>query len=136
MNNTRDAHARQLAHAGNIDTVQRKYIKRELALVEKYMLDRSTEIGMLGNSTSSTSPKHWQVFSRFEHSIPEEAFISEERMLDIIGYMVFRLADARRFGVVDWTLSVADEPPPKPAPARKRLPKRDRGGRKLTKKVK
>lgn len=134
MSTSREAHTRQLALAGNIDNVQRAYIKRELALVEKYMLDRSAEIGMLNVQANTTSPMHWQVFSRFEHSIPESAFISEERVLDIIGYLVMRLADARRFGTAEWTQSVAEEPLPKPAPARKKLPKRNRGGRKLPKK--
>jgi hypothetical protein len=93
-------------------------IRAELRAVEKYMLRGIDQLG-------DESPKSWQVFSKFSMSIPEEFFITEESVLDLIGYFVLRLVDARHNGAVDWTLQqVAEVPPAKlPRITRKRIEK-------------
>lgn len=73
---------------------QQKIIDQELALIRAYVLEKSYSFNML--NADPTSPKAWQLYSTYARALPPDLVLSEENILDVIGFLIFMLSASRK----------------------------------------
>jgi hypothetical protein len=107
--NESDYPAEELKRNVLIGAYQQTVIDQTLRELRKYLQRKSLDFNMLTDEASAVSPKHWQIFSTYFRDLPPGFTITEDRIMDTIGYLIFLLAELRtKEGGDDWLSASGD----------------------------